>query len=99
MGTILVILILLLVWFYMIVPFLKIYRAVNKAQKNVRDFQQRQQQQRQQPRQPEPTKKKIDPTVGEYVQFTEVTEERTTPEGDTVTTAEQQITDVTWEDL
>lgn len=82
----------------MIVPFIKVYRAVNNARKNVRDFQKRQQQPRQQ-QQPEPPKKKIDPTVGEYVQFTEVTETRTTPKGDTATTTEQQVTDVTWEDL
>lgn len=56
------------------------------------------------PKKPEPpvTKKKIDPTVGEYVEFTETVETSTrqTPEGEeTSVRVEQQITDVQWEDL
>lgn len=60
----------------------------------------------QQQRQPQPEapvhKKKIDPTVGEYVEFTEteVTSRVETPEGtETTTVVEQQITDIQWEDL
>ncbi len=64
----------------------------------------RQQERKQQSQQPEPpvAKKKIDPTVGEYVEFTETVESTTrqTPEGEENSVrVEQQITDVQWEDL
>lgn len=69
-------------------------------------FGQRQQRQQQQqpPRRPqEQHKKKIDPEVGEYVEFTETTVTHTTvdPDGSTSsrTATEQQITDVQWEEL
>lgn len=51
---------------------------------------------------PEPVKKKIDPTVGEYVEFTETTTTTTreTPEGtETTVNIEQQVTDIQWEDI
>lgn len=56
---------------------------------------------------PAPRKKKIDPSVGEYVRFqeiqtTETVDSHTDPAtGDTRTTVtvEQQVTDAEWEDL
>lgn len=104
MGIFLAILIGLFVWVFMIAPFIKIY----KASRQWRDaFQQAQSEarRRQQPPRPEQSarrKKKIDPSVGEYVEFTETTEVRsseTDREHTRTTVSEQQITDVTWEDL
>lgn len=43
-------------------------------------------------------RKKIDKNVGEYVEFEETTEKIQTPQA-TVTTTEQQVVDVEWEDL
>lgn len=52
---------------------------------------------------PRRKRKKIDPEVGEFVKFkeTEVTVEETTSDNASKAsfTAEEQITDVTWEDL
>lgn len=52
---------------------------------------------------PRKKRKKIDPEVGEFVKFkeTEVTVEETASDGSAKAsfTAEEQITDVTWEDL
>ena len=55
---------------------------------------------------PIPRRKKIDPNVGEYVRFQEIsTEETVTQQTDTAgnttttVTVEQQITDAEWEDL
>lgn len=90
----------------MIMPFVKIYRAVNKAaQKHSREFSQEQQRQQYhaQRQRSQQHKKKIDPTVGEYVQFTEVTTKETHTQADgstsSVSESESQVTDVTWEDL
>lgn len=96
--TFLLILILAIVaWIYLMPWLLRRYvnHKVNQYTK---------QQQRRQPPQPKPSgnKKKIDPTVGEYVDFTEVAETtaHTAADSSTTTTAtEQQVTDVTWEDL
>lgn len=101
---IIVILILLFVWFFMIAPFIRLYKA-SKQWRNV--FEQAQKQQRQQQstdnRQPPAAKKKIDPTVGEYVEFTETTEVATDHTDDTGSSirveTEAQITDITWEDI
>lgn len=58
---------------------------------------------RRQPEQPpQRHKKKIDPDVGEYVAFTEVTVESTVSDGTTeihTVETEQQIEDVEWEDI
>lgn len=107
MSFILALIICLGVWFFMIAPFLRLWRA----SKQWRDLYtaatgndpRRQQRRRQQP-QPEPKKKKkIDPSVGEYVEFTETqtTTSQTDPDGTTRqhTESESQITDITWEDL
>lgn len=59
--------------------------------------------QQQQPRQSHNQKKKIDPSVGEYVEFTETTTTtRTTADNGTTSTTvetEEQVEDVRWEDL
>lgn len=89
-----------MVWFFMIAPFIKIYKATTPLRDAYREAQRRARgQTRRPPEQPAKPKKKIDPTVGEYVQFTEVAETRTAPDGTTTETRESQITDVTWEDL
>lgn len=64
--------------------------------------QQTRQNNRKKPEPPQRPKKKIDPSVGEYVEFTETTETATreTPDGtDTSVKTEQQITDIQWEDI
>lgn len=101
MTIFIVICILLMVWAMIIGPFVKLMR-VSRSWQKAAEQQRRQQQRRQQPQKPPKPKKKIDPTVGEYVEFTETTVTRTETDGHSTTTAtetEQQITDVTWEDL
>lgn len=54
------------------------------------------------PQQPAPHRKKIDPSVGEYVAFTEIeVTETTTSQNNTTTNVrvEQQVVDVEWEDI
>lgn len=54
------------------------------------------------PEPPRRQEKKIDPSVGEYVDFTETTEttaRKTPDQTETSSRIEQQITDVQWEDL
>ncbi len=108
MTLLIIIGIVLLLWFY-VFPRLLPYLLKRQLRKTFGfdptafgSAQQQQQQRRQaQPQQPA-HKKIIDPTVGEYVEFTE-TETTThveTPEGtETTTVIEQQITDIQWEDL
>lgn len=110
MSLIIATLIILFVWVFMISPFLKIYKAtkqfrqtMNRAQQQARDHFERQRQAAREQQQPRP-RKKIDPAVGEYVEFTETTVETSSTAGSDATTrrttvTEQQITDVTWEDL
>lgn len=90
-----------MVWFFMIAPFIKIYKATSPMRDAFKEAQKRAQEQHRRANGQETPKhkKKIDPNVGEYVQFTEVSETRTAPDGATATTQESQITDVTWEDL
>lgn len=105
MSFILALIICLGVWFFMIAPFLRLWRA----SKQWRDLysaatgNERTRQRRQQQPQPKKKKKKIDPTVGEYVEFTETqtTTTQTAPDGtpEVHTETESQITDITWEDL
>lgn len=71
-----------------------------EMQRQTEQFYKRQKQ----AQQPEPRRKakKIDPTVGEYVEFTEQvvsTTESTTSDAHTTVQTESQITDITWEDL
>ncbi len=98
MTIFIVICILLMVWAMIIGPFVKLIR-VSRSWKQAAEQQNRRRRQQQQPPKP---KKKIDPTVGEYVEFTETTVTRTETDGNTTTTTtetEQQIADNTWEDL
>lgn len=104
MSLFFAIIIILLVWFLLISPFIRLVRVSRQWQNTFKQAQQ-QQQRRQQPQQ-EPrsgAKKKIDPAVGEYIEFTETRVSQTTPEDDKSSTTthvtESQITDVTWEDL
>lgn len=55
----------------------------------------------QQPPQPQPGKRKrIDPEVGEYVEFEEISVTETSEDGEvTVTETEEKIEDAVWEDL
>lgn len=108
MSIFFAIIIIVLVWFTLIVPFIRLIRISRQWRntfKQARQYQQqdpRRQQQQRRPKQPV-KKKKIDPSVGEYVEFTETVVEQTETEADGSTrsthTVEQQITDVTWEDL
>lgn len=100
MITLLIVIGLFLLFWYYVVPYL-IRRQIRKTFGFDPRAQRQQQKKGQQQPQPPAHKKKIDPTVGEYVEFTEtVTQTRTkTPEGEETTTIEQQITDIQWEDL
>lgn len=77
-----------------------INRAYSDAMKRAREQQFRQHQQARQ-NQPQ-TKKRIDPNVGEYVEFTEVSEVKQTKTNSgsrTEVKSESQIEDITWEEL
>lgn len=112
-------LIILAIW---IIPkLIRGFLIINKAQKQARNFYEQmynatggaqQEERRQRGRKPGWTtpsqrRKKIDPEVGEYVKFQEVTVEETaqtttdTSTGDTTTTytVEQQVTDAEWEEI
>lgn len=100
MSLLLIIALVLLLWYY-VLPYLIRRRFQRTFGFDPRDPNR---QRRQQQPKPEPPvkKKKIDPTVGEYVEFTETVETttRVTPEGEgTTVKTEQQITDIQWEDL
>lgn len=82
--------------------------AVNRMQRKAFDnfasmFGQGYQQREQTARQPHRgRKKKIDPSVGEYVAFEEVAEETTTTTAtgqQTTFTAESQVEDAVWEEI
>lgn len=104
MTLLLIILLGILAWKYLI-PYL-IRRQLRKTfgydptsgpRRQTGNQQSRQPQQQPRPR----SKKKIDPNIGEYVEFTETSETTTrqTSDGNTEIKTEQQITDVQWEDL
>lgn len=108
MGT----LILLLILFFVGYPLIKalwrgyqLHRQWRKATEGLRDaFSQAQgQQRRSDPAKPRQKKKKIDPSVGEYVAFEEISCEvkSENADGSTKTTyrRESQVEDVTWEDI
>lgn len=97
MATLIALLIILGVWFFMIAPFLRLWRA----SKGWRDMYSQTRDRARRPADPEPPKKKkkIDPEVGEYVEFTETTTVRQTPDAPPTVEQEQQVTDVTWTDL
>lgn len=108
-------LIILAVW--LVPKLIRGYLFVHRIKKQARTMYEQmynnnpgtQQQQRRSSRRPgwsAPTqrRKKIDPEVGEYVKFQEITVTETTqqPTGDTPHTSypiEQQITDAEWEDI
>lgn len=108
MEILILIIIGLIIWWAVIRPAIVVRRQWRQMQDQARQFHERYN--RRQPRQPEsprPRKgKKIDPSVGEYVEFTETTgsttgDGRKTDAGNARSNAqtESQITDVTWEDL
>lgn len=107
MHLFITILILLMVWFFLIAPFIKLINisrnwknTFTEAQKQARQQYDKQQRKTAQ----EPKKKKIDSTVGEYVEFTETkdsdsTSTKSTKANTDSAATESQITDVSWEDL
>lgn len=99
MTFFIVICILVMVWAFIIGPFVRLIRVSRSWRQAAEQQRQRRSARQQQPPRP---KKKIDPTVGEYVEFTETTVNRTETDGTATTIStetEQQITDITWEDL
>lgn len=103
MSLFLTLIILFFVWSFIIWPFIKLVKISRRwrdAFTPPRSNGRQQQRQRAEPQRP---KKKIDPTVGEYVEFTEtiVTSASEPSDNDaaTDTIVESQITDVTWEDI
>ncbi len=108
MSLFLALIIILLVWFFIIAPFIRLMRISSQWQNTFKRAQQEQQQyrhrqQRQHRRSEQSSKRKIDPNVGEYVEFTETIEDKTETDANdsarTAHTVEPQVTDVTWEDL
>lgn len=95
MSFLIFILILGMIWFFILGPFLKLIRV----SRFWRDAAERMRHPHQ-PRESEKPKKKIDPNVGEYVEFTETTASRSNQQtGETTVETEQQVEDVSWEDL
>ncbi|MCH5345585.1 MAG: DUF4834 family protein [Muribaculaceae bacterium] len=104
---------LVLLFIFVVRPIWRVYSAVRRQQRQTRDFfrsmgidpddarNQRRQQQQQPPK--PPRKKKIDSTVGEYIDYEEITVSSTqtqTSTGETVSyEVQQQITDVEWEEV
>lgn len=104
MEIFLLIIIGLIVWF-VIRPIVVLRNRWKQMERQAREFYGRQAHdpRRARPEQPRKKGKKIDPTVGEYVEFTETAEKRTDSTGDGTThstvAVEEQITDVSWEDI
>ncbi len=112
MGTFLF----LLFVFFIVIPIIRVMITIWRARRQTRRFfdqfrnaagagsgSSSQTRQNDAPRQPK-AKKKIDPTVGEYVAFEEIKSETTQTAGGTAgaktyTEVEQQIVDVEWEDI
>lgn len=100
--------------YFFIWPIIKGVMRINRFQSEARDFfngryngaQQRNSSARQ-PQQPAPKKKKIDPSVGEYVEYEEITVDQSysktsghdAASASTQVEVEQQIVDVEWEDI
>ncbi|MDE6267656.1 MAG: DUF4834 family protein [Muribaculaceae bacterium] len=113
--SLLVLILLILFAYYVILPVVRGLMQLNRMRSNARDFFNSMNQQAagarsrdSQPQQPAPKKKKIDPSVGEYVDYEEITVEQTTVNATTTTDGsssstsidvEQQIVDVEWEDI
>lgn len=102
------ILILLMVWFFLIAPFIKLINVSRQWKNTFTEAQKRAQQQydnkRKTAKEPKGKKKKIDPTIGEYIDFTETKDAGTTaPKSEKANSnssaTEPQITDINWEDL
>lgn len=115
MGFFGLLLLLILIWF-VVVPLLRVASAVNKARKTFRQAQHvyERAQRGESPferkagwSQPHPRRKRIDPSVGEYVKFQEIRltaeelRERSdgTAEYTRSTYAESQVEDAEWEDI
>lgn len=102
MSLFLALVICLGVWFFMIAPFIRLWKA-SKQWRDIYSGKNRKQQASQcnSEQQKADKKKKIDPTVGEYVEFTETstTEQSSSSAGNIQTETESQITDVSWEDI
>lgn len=108
MGTFLF----LLFVFFIVIPVIRVVITIWRARRQTRRFfdqfrtaagtgassHTRQKEPQQKPR----SKKKIDPSVGEYVAFEEIKSETTTTDRQNTTTyteVEQQVVDVDWEDI
>lgn len=108
MSLIFFILLILFVWFILL-PALKVYRAYSNLRKQARDFfggnprTDKQTPHGDPSRAPKPKRKKIDPNIGEYVEFEEITVSTTSTSENGHTTTnyrrESQVTDVEWEDI
>lgn len=107
MEILLLIIIGLLIWWILIRPAIFVRRQWRQMQDQARQFHEQYNRQQSRPSESHRRrrKKKIDPSVGEYVEFTETTDSATggrssdAGSGRTDVQPESQITDVTWEDL
>lgn len=118
--SLLTIFILVLLFYFVVRPLWHVYTAVRNQQQATRDFMRSmgfepgngssrpggfgRRRRREEPKQPEPKKKKIDPNIGEYVDYEEVGTvstytETTADKGSSRVVVEQQIVDAEWEDI
>lgn len=101
MGIFLLIILGLFIW-AIIRPVWIARKRWQEMQRQAEEYYNRQNQRRPQS-EPQRKQKKIDPTVGEYVEFTEThihsEETKETADGKTTIETESQITDITWEDI
>lgn len=108
MGTFLF----LLFVFFIVIPVIRVVITIWRARRQTRRFFDQfrnaagagasSQTGRKEPQQKPRSKKKIDPSVGEYVAFEEIKSETTTTDRQNTTTyteVEQQVVDVDWEDI
>ena len=96
----------MLVWFFILAPFIRLIRISRQWRNTFADATRRARETRNPgaERKPKRPKKKIDHNVGEYVDFTETVDDRTdtAPRNDSENSAaetESQIVDVSWEDI
>lgn len=107
MSFFIALLIIMLVWFFILAPFIRLIRISRQWRNTFADATRRARENRQPgtERKPRHTKKKIDHNVGEYIEFTETLDFRAETSGrndsDTTrsTETESQIVDVSWEDI
>ena len=107
MSFFIALIIIMLVWFFILAPFIRLIRISRQWRNTFADATRRARETRNPgaERKPKRPKKKIDHNVGEYVEFTETVDDRRTEtgpgndSGSSSAETESQIVDVSWEDI